>query len=193
MPLKDHYRTLGLDSDASASEIKTRFRELAKKHHPDAAGPDADATVFKEIGNAYDTLGNPEKRALYDDERAWGTGAYGDATHGGGWQHPHEMGASGGRGRAHRQAQSILGRAFNPRVVVLGVAAACGYIMFAGKPAAGGPMGDTTESEQVLAWRDPQTSCWTTPQPWNPRYAANRHTEQMIQRTQIGQRYASDG
>ena len=193
MPLKDHYRTLGLDSDASASAIKARFRELAKKHHPDAAGPNADPAVFQEIGNAYDILGNPQKRALYDDERVWGTGAYGD---GASWQNaPHgaHPGSSSGRGRGHRQAQSILGRAFNPRVVVLGVAAACGYIVFAGKPAAGGPMGDTAESERVLAWRDPETKSWTTPQPWNPRYAANRHTEQMIQRTQIGQKYASDG
>ncbi|MDX2076552.1 MAG: J domain-containing protein [bacterium] len=64
---KDYYRTLGIDKNANEKDIKKAFRRLAKQYHPDAnpTNPSAEAK-FKEINEAYETLGNPEKRKLYD-------------------------------------------------------------------------------------------------------------------------------
>lgn len=61
---KDYYDILGISKDASQEEIKKAFRELAHKHHPDKAG--GDEKKFKEINEAYQVLGNPEKRQQYD-------------------------------------------------------------------------------------------------------------------------------
>ena len=58
------YDTLGVTRQASISEIKSAYKKLALKHHPDKAGGDAE--VFKEISEAYEVLGDAEKRATYD-------------------------------------------------------------------------------------------------------------------------------
>lgn len=60
---KDYYKILGLSKNASADDVKRAFRELAHKYHPDKGG---DAEKFKEINEAYQALGNPEKRRQYD-------------------------------------------------------------------------------------------------------------------------------
>jgi DnaJ-class molecular chaperone len=60
----DYYKTLGIDKNASPEEIKRAYRNLAKQYHPDR--PDGDDTKFKEINEAYDTLGDPVKRQAYD-------------------------------------------------------------------------------------------------------------------------------
>ncbi len=60
---KDYYKILNLSKNASQEEIKRAFRELAHKHHPDKGG---DAEKFKELNEAYQALGNPEKRKQYD-------------------------------------------------------------------------------------------------------------------------------
>ncbi|HUG09878.1 MAG TPA: J domain-containing protein [Opitutaceae bacterium] len=66
---KDYYETLGVASDANADDIKRAFRKLARKHHPDRATPankDVAEAKFKEINEAYEVLGDPEKRKRYD-------------------------------------------------------------------------------------------------------------------------------
>eukprot|EP00937_MAST-01D_sp_MAST-1D-sp2_P001666 g1666.t1 len=186
MPLPDHYRTLGVDEDANAAVIKARFRELAKLHHPDTGGARADADRFKAVSEAYETLGNVKKRALYDDERIWDTGAF-QGNFNAGTHHDHRhRGADPRAGRA--AAQSVLGRAFHPRVMLLAAATAVGYVFFAGQPATGGPTDDPAD-QLVMAWQDPQTRRWETPQPWNARYAAHRHTERMVKRHEVGRSY----
>ncbi|MDY0087941.1 MAG: molecular chaperone DnaJ [Coriobacteriia bacterium] len=60
---KNYYDILGIKKDASAEEIKKAFRQLARKHHPDAGGSEE---KFKEINEAYEVLSNAEKRAQYD-------------------------------------------------------------------------------------------------------------------------------
>jgi len=63
---KDYYRILGVDRKADDKTIKSAYRRLARKHHPDVAkGKDA-ADRFKEISEAYEVLSDPEKRRRYD-------------------------------------------------------------------------------------------------------------------------------
>ena len=66
MEFKDYYKILGVNRDASEKEIKRRYQKLARKYHPDVS-QQADAEErFKELGEAYNVLKDPEKRAAYD-------------------------------------------------------------------------------------------------------------------------------
>lgn len=62
--MKNHYQTLGVDQKASPEEIKRAYRRLAGQHHPDKGG---DTRLFQEIQAAYDVLGDPQRRAEYDN------------------------------------------------------------------------------------------------------------------------------
>jgi curved DNA-binding protein len=66
MEFKDYYGIMGVARDATQDEIKRAYRKLARKYHPDVSKePDAEAR-FKELGEAYEVLRDPEKRAAYD-------------------------------------------------------------------------------------------------------------------------------
>ena len=75
MDYKDYYKPLGVERGASQDEIKRAYRKLARKYHPDVSKePDAEAR-FKELGEAYAVLKDPEKRAAYDELGAnWQSG-----------------------------------------------------------------------------------------------------------------------
>ena len=62
--MSDLYNILGVDRSANPEEIKRAYRKLAAQHHPDRGG---DTKKFQEIQAAYDTLGDPEKKAAYDN------------------------------------------------------------------------------------------------------------------------------
>jgi DnaJ-class molecular chaperone len=67
---RDYYAVLGVARTASEKDIKTAYRKLARKHHPDVnPGDSRSETLFKEIGEAYGVLSDPEKRKKYD---RWG-------------------------------------------------------------------------------------------------------------------------
>lgn len=67
MEYKDYYDILGVDRDADEQEIKRAYRKLALEYHPDKNPDDPNAEErFKEINEAYEVLGDPEKRAKYD-------------------------------------------------------------------------------------------------------------------------------
>ena len=83
MASNDYYRTLGVARNANPDEIKSAYRKLAMKHHPDRnQGNTESESVFKEINEAYEVLSTPEKRQVYDQYGAEGLKA----------------GAGGGRG-----------------------------------------------------------------------------------------------
>ena len=81
---KDYYKTLGVPSTATAKEITSAYRKLAKKHHPDTNPGDDE--LFKEISSAYDVLGDADKRKEYDEVRTLGptTAGFGGSGFGGG-------------------------------------------------------------------------------------------------------------
>ncbi len=66
MEYKDYYDILGLDRDASPDEIKRAYRKLARKYHPDVSKEANAEDRFKEVGEAYEVLKDPEKRSAYD-------------------------------------------------------------------------------------------------------------------------------
>ena len=90
--MSDYYADLGVNKNASAKEIKTAFRKLAQKHHPDRGGKEAD---FKKINEAYETLSDTNKKAQYD---AMGSGNF-----------------TGQPGFTHRGQQSPFEGGFNPQ------------------------------------------------------------------------------
>src|SRR5437879_3448968 len=63
---KDYYRILGVDRNADDKTIKSAYRRLARKHHPDVAKTKDATERFKEISEAYEVLSDPEKRRRYD-------------------------------------------------------------------------------------------------------------------------------
>src|SRR5262245_27630033 len=68
MDFKDYYQTLGVAKTANEKEVKQAFRKLARKFHPDVNPGDKSAEAkFKEINEAYEVLGDPEKRRKYDE------------------------------------------------------------------------------------------------------------------------------
>lgn len=65
--MKDYYAILGVSRDADQEQIKKAYRRLARRYHPDVTGGDRESEVrFKEINEAYEVLGDPDKRHRYD-------------------------------------------------------------------------------------------------------------------------------
>ncbi|MEJ8802294.1 J domain-containing protein [Pontibacter sp. H249] len=109
MEYKDYYKILGVDKTASQADIKKAYRALAKKYHPDKNKDDKAAeNKFKDVSEAYEVLGDKDKRTQYDQLGAnWrqfqqGGGPRGGQyqQHGGGFsqQDIHDMFGGGGRG-----------------------------------------------------------------------------------------------
>ncbi len=89
MDYKDYYATLGVSKDATEKDIKQAYRRLARKHHPDVNPGSKEAEEkFKDVSEAYEVLGDKEKRAKYD--------SFGQQWQGGGGQPGPGYGAPGG-------------------------------------------------------------------------------------------------
>lgn len=72
MEFKDYYEILGVDEKADAQALKAAYRRLARKYHPDVSKEADAADRFKEVNEAYEVLKDPDKRAEYDQLRAYG-------------------------------------------------------------------------------------------------------------------------
>ena len=132
MQFKDYYETLGVEPGAGEAEIKTAYRRLARKYHPDVSKEAGAEERFKAVNEAYEVLRDKEKRAEYDQLRArgyrpgeefqpppgfgQGQGGFGDFGRGGGFRF--EEGAGGfsdffetlfGGGRAQQRGPGPLG------------------------------------------------------------------------------------
>ena len=114
----DFYKILGVSKDASEEKIKKAYRKLARKWHPDInPGNNEAENKFKEISQAYDCLGDKEKRALYDEFGAEGLQAGFDAkkarqySQGDGFQQGERRGSGEGFGR-YQSYEDIFGDIF---------------------------------------------------------------------------------
>lgn len=125
MANKDYYKILGVEKGASADEIKSAYRRLAKKYHPDINKTPEAAEKFKDINEAYEVLGDDKKRANYDQfgsadgpqfgGGAGGAGGFGDffGGAGGGFSDIFSdifsaFGGSGSRGRVTEKGDDIF-------------------------------------------------------------------------------------
>jgi len=89
MEFKDYYKILGVERSADDKAIKTAYRKLARKYHPDVAKDKSSVGRFQEVNEAYEVLSDPEKRRRYDTlgadwerQAAQGAGAGGRTTYG---------------------------------------------------------------------------------------------------------------
>jgi molecular chaperone DnaJ len=81
---KDYYELLGVSRNASADDLKKAYRNLAKKHHPDANPGNKEAEEkFKEINEAYEVLSDPQKKSTYDQFGHAGVNGFGGSPSGG--------------------------------------------------------------------------------------------------------------
>lgn len=96
MEYKDYYKIMGVSRDATQEEIKTAYRKLARKYHPDVSKEANAENKFKELGEAYEILKDPTKRKKYD--------SYGQY-----WQ---SEGGQAGQGRTRGQYRGNFGGGF---------------------------------------------------------------------------------
>jgi molecular chaperone DnaJ len=128
MAVQDHYKVLGVERKASQDEIKKAYRKLARQYHPDKNPGDAKAEErFKQISQAHDILGDPDKRKEYD--RAL-TNPFSNAGRGGGGQPGFDTGgfgdilsdlfgqATGRRGGGGSQPRAERGRDLEAEVTI---------------------------------------------------------------------------
>jgi curved DNA-binding protein len=82
---KDYYKIMDVDEKATPEEIKKSYKKLARRYHPDVSKEKDAEKKFKDVGEAYEVLKDPDKRREYDQLRQYGSGANGQFTPPPGW------------------------------------------------------------------------------------------------------------
>lgn len=97
MEYKDYYKIMMINKNATQAEIKKAYRKLARKYHPDVSKESDAEQKFKQVGEAYEVLKDPEKRTAYDQLGAnWQAGQ--DFNPPPGWDTGYEFNGAGGAG-----------------------------------------------------------------------------------------------
>ena len=131
MEFKDYYDTLGVKTDATDAEIKSAYRRLARKYHPDVSKESGAEDKFKAVNEAYEALREPDRRRAYDQLRAGGYRG-GDEFRGPppNWHHSQDVGDDAdfsdffeslfgrGAGGAQRRAGPRRGRDVHAQVAI---------------------------------------------------------------------------
>ena len=112
MDFKDYYAVLGVSESASPEEIKKAYRKLARKYHPDVSKEDNADDKFKDLGEAYEVLKDPEKRGEYDQLRKHGTQSDGSFQPPPGWQSSSGFGGGGYTDADSRQFSDFFEQMF---------------------------------------------------------------------------------
>jgi curved DNA-binding protein len=116
MDFKDYYAILGVTDSADAAEIKSSYRKLARKYHPDVNKEKDSEEKFKELGEAYEVLKDPEKRAEYDQLRKYGAaGADGSFRPPPGWQSAADFSSGGYTGAGTQNFSDFFESIFGAR------------------------------------------------------------------------------
>lgn len=111
MDYKDYYKILGVEKNATQAQIKSAYRKLAKKYHPDVDKTQAASDKFKEINEAYEVLSDKDKRDRYDNLGAnWQNMGYGGQGAQGGFEQFYQnMGGGSNQGGAYTYTQGDFG------------------------------------------------------------------------------------
>jgi curved DNA-binding protein len=113
MEFKDYYQILGVEPDADTATIKTAYRRLARKYHPDVNPEEGAEDKFKEVAEAWEVLKDTTRRAEYDELRRFGGRRAQDFEPPPGWQSSAGAGAQGFSGDFSEFFSSIFGGGFS--------------------------------------------------------------------------------
>lgn len=183
-----HYDTLGVSKSASIDEIKTAYRQLCMKYHPDVASSSSSSSSssnsdkFKRISEAYSILGNDNKRRRYDFDIS-------------------ESGIQELRKKAAARAKSAAAggggasssfAATLPRNVLIGGILGVAGVTIIRSMLPNQENNDDKYHEQhtgkkrlVEAWLNPRTNLWEKPKPWDAEYQRLQPVLQFVPRDQV--------
>jgi curved DNA-binding protein CbpA len=192
MSVRNHYDILGVSKKATEKEIKSAFRKLSMKTHPDVA-KNADGEAFKRIAEAHTVLSNKNARWKYDlqlqDRAMWG--GRGTTTNDGGFY-------GGGNMRRPQPRKSalhvLMETASNPRFAIMGVGTFVSIFVLSAM--LGGVSSKQPEYHHgnplVEAWKNPKTGKWEQPAPWDPLYRSLKPKLKLMPRENVRRRNLSN-